>query len=452
MDATITTTTNQENLLGLMKELTATQVTLAKLDAQLALSQAKDQVNSIIDTTRENLKQQAKQCKVDLNKFTETYKKNSESKSGILEDYKQALDDVNSYYNSVFTNILEKKAQLEADEQDTILKQSETKNNLKEAKKQFPIQEKNLKNEIKKAVKEGDLDTAQEKLSELQELYENSPVDEYQTAYEGLDTRRKELRKAIEDCENEFNRALEQRNNMLNMLKDGKNVSLANLPKQSFLQKMLGAVLNRFNKTKTFMKNAIDPLKAKIATIKNEDIPRIKESVEKNKKDFTDKVVSKRRAIEAKVTDTMEQCATKLSKSKQKVIDTFGDIKNFAVDKAADVKENIGEKVDSAKKFAGQVKDNIITRKDKIVKGAQNLVTSVVDGAQNVKDSVTTHVTSTISNVQTSFRNTIDKGKQLKLDLISKAQTKLKDNQKEIEAKREVLNGKNQQDNAEPEL
>ena len=91
---------NQVNLLKLVKELAITQATLAKVNAQLAINQAKNQVSDIIVATGENLKKQAEQCRVDLKRFEEEYKKNSESRSGILEDYKKVLDDVNSQYES----------------------------------------------------------------------------------------------------------------------------------------------------------------------------------------------------------------------------------------------------------------------------------------------------------------------------------------------------------------
>ena len=431
---------DQVNLLKLVKELTVTQATLAKINAQLAMRQAKDQVKDIIATTGDNLKKQADQCKVDLKRFEEEYKKNSESRSGILEDYKKVLDDVNSQYESVLATILDKKAQLEADEQDAILEQHETKSDLKEDKKQLSIQEKKLKDEIMKATKEGDLETAQEKISELRNLVENSPVDKLQVQYEGLDVIRTELRKEIEACEKQFDKISEERKIVLDKIKEGRNVKLAEIPKQSFLQKMIGLVANRFNKTKTFMRTAIDPLKEKITTIKEEDLPRIKKEVDDKKKDISEKIVSKRRQIEEKAAARREQRAEKLSQAKQKFMETLSDIKNFAVDKVVDVKENIGEKVDTAKEFAGQVKDDIIVKKDAMVQDAKNLVNSVVEGAKNVKEGVTTHVTSAVSSVKSSFRSAIDKGYQMKIDLINKAQAELDKKREEITAKRETLN------------
>lgn len=444
---------NQVNLLKLVKELAITQATLAKVNAQLAISQAKNQVSDIIVATGDNLKKQAEQCKVDLKRFEEEYKKNSESRSGILEDYKKVLDDVNSQYESVLATILDKKAQLEADEQDTILEQHETKSNLQEAKQQFSMQKKTLRAEIMKATKEGDLETAQEKLSELKQLVENSPVDKLQVKYEGLDVRRTELRKEIEACEQEFDKILEERKMVLDKIKEGRNVELAEIPKQSFLQKMIGLVANRFNKTKTFMRTAIDPLKEKITRIKEEDLPRIKKEVEDKKKDISEKIVSQREKIEENVTSRMEQCAEKLSQAKQKFMETLNDIKNFAVDKAVDVKENIEERVDTAKEFAGQVKDDIIAKKDAMVQDAKNLVNSVVEGAKNVKEGVTTHVTSAVSSVKSSFRSAIDKGYQMKINLINKAQAELDKKRDEITAKRETLNqnqNKSKEEQGEP--
>ena len=283
------------------------------------------------------------------------------------------------------------------------------KSKLQEAKQQFSMQKKTLRAEIMKATKEGDLETAQEKLSELKQLVENSPVDKLQVKYEGLDVRRTELRKEIEACEQEFDKILEERKMVLDKIKEGRNVELAEIPKQSFL-------------------------------IKEEDLPRIKKEVEDKKKDISEKIVSQREKIEENVTSRMEQCAEKLSQAKQKFMETLSDIKNFAVDKAVDVKENIEGKVDTAKEFAGQVKDDIIAKKDAMVQDAKNLVNSVVEGAKNVKEGVTTHVTSAVSSVKSSFRSAIDKGYQMKINLINKAQAELDKKRDEITAKRETLN------------
>ena len=240
---------------------------------------------------------------------------------------------------------------------------------------------------------------------------------------------------------------------VLDKIKEGRNVKLAEIPKQNFLQKMLGLVANRFNKTKTFMRNAIEPLKEKITTIKEEDLPRIKKDIDDKNKDISDKIVSKRKQIEEKVTSRMEQCALKLLESKQKVMETLSDIKNFTVDKAVGVKENIEGKVDVAKEFAGQVKEDIIAKKDAIVQDAKNLLNSVVEGAKNVKEGVTTHVTSAVSSVKSSFRSAIDKGYQMKINLINKAQAELDRKRDEITAKRETLNqnqNKSKEEQGEP--
>ena len=425
----------------LIKELAEVQATIAKANAQLAIRQAKDQVKGIIESTKDNLEKQAKQCKVDLKKFEEEYKKNSESKKGIIEEYEEALWDINSQYEEMIENILYKKCELEVDEEETIVELGQTKINLKEAKKQFSMKEKKLNSEIIKAAKSRDLSTLQAKVAELEKLIEDNPSDSLEAKNQGLEVRKAELRKEIEDCEREYERILEERENTIKALKENKDTQLNEIPKQSFLQKMIGSILDRMNKTKTFMRSAIDPLKEKIRVLKEEELPKIKEKVEKDKKEFSDNIVSKRKQIEDKVTAKVEQCALKLAEAKQNALQALSDLKNVAVGKVNDFKQDLKDKADTVKEVAGQVKDDITARKD-----------AIVQGAQVIKDSVVTHVTNGVLSVKNTFRNIVDKGYESKINFINRLQNKLDKKKDELALKREILNKDNNDNNDEQEV
>ena len=392
----------QIGFVQLLKELTETQMTLAKIDAQLAIREGKKQVKDVIDATKNNLESQAKKFGANLKKIEEDYRNGNADKKGILEEYESSLTEINKTYETLMQDALERKSQLEADEQDIMLEQKQNKIETREARKEYARQEKTLKLEIMKATKEGDLETAQQKIEELQKLTENNPVNSLKVYNEELQTRRTEIRKLIEDVEKEYDQLMEDRKSEIDKVTEDKNNKLATIPKQNIFQKVLGSMFNKFNGTKKFMQSVMGPLQSKVATIKEENIPQIKQMISEKRQEFSKKI--------------------------------------------RDARVNIEEKV------KGKVDKDVLTdKKDAIIQGIKDGKDAIVQGARNTKDtaktkigqakgSVVTHVTSAVDNGKRTFRNVIGKGYEAKMNFIQKAQDRLNEKQAEIAQKMKVLN------------
>ena len=199
-------TQEQINFAQLLKELAETQTTLAKIDAQLAIREGQEQIKGVIDSTKTNLEQQAKKFGANLKQIEEDYRNGNIDKKGIIEEYKESLENINGVYQELMQDVLERKAQLEEDEQETMLEQKQNKIETKAARKEYERKEKTLRAEIVTATKEGNLETAQQKIQELQELTDNNPVNSLKAYNKELQERRTEIRKLIEDLEKEYDK------------------------------------------------------------------------------------------------------------------------------------------------------------------------------------------------------------------------------------------------------
>ena len=417
----------------LLKELAETQATLAKIDAQIAIKEGKDQVKSTVESTKTTLETQAKKFGANLKKVEEDYRNGNEDKKGILEEYESLLEEVNGNYHTLMQDVLEKKAQLEVEEQENMMGQKKNKIDTRNAEKEFSKQEKLLKAEIIKATKEKRLEDAQQRIAELQDLTENNPVNSMKTVNEELQTRRTEIRGLIEECEKQYEKLMEERKKEIDGLTEDKNNKLAKIPKQNIFQKTIGSIFNKFNGTKKFMKTAVEPLKAKITEIKEEDIPRLKQEIGGKRQQLSDKIQGARTGIEETVKGKVDEYATKLAQNQQKAMESVKNMRNTVIGKA----DKLGQ--------------NVINTKDNFVQGAKDTKASVVDaikngknaiiqGAKSTRDNVTSHVTSTIDTGKRTFRNVIGKGLQMKMNFIKSAQDRLNEQQKEIEKKMQILN------------
>lgn len=274
----------------LLKELTETQVTLAKIEAQLAIREGKNQVKEAIASAKENLEIQAKRFGANLKKIEEDYRNGNEDRKEILEEYESSLEEINDTYYDLMQDILEKKAQLEVDEQETMMGQKQNKIDTRKEQKNLQKQKRTLKAEIIRATKEGRLDDAQQKMTELQELTANNSVNSMKAFNEELQTRRDELRMMIEDYEQQYETLMAARASEINYLTEDQNNKLAKIPKQNLFQKAMGKILDKFDGTKKFMQTAIEPLKAKITEIEENYMPKLKQEMSNKRQEFSDKI------------------------------------------------------------------------------------------------------------------------------------------------------------------
>ena len=293
-----------------------------------------------------------------------------------------------------------------------------------------------------------------------------------------------------------------ERKKMLEEISSNKNKQLMTIPKQNIFAKALGNIFNKFNGTKKFIKGVIEPLKTQIGQIRNEEIPKIKSEIDSKRKTFLDKAVQKRADIEKSVEEKVEGYAEKLANaqenavqkvsllkkailehvdtSKAKVVETKENMaftvkdkiedaqilgfyaQDFAKDKIADIKqmatkaqEFISNKLAKAKESVAKRKEaNLVgvnqkkaqaiqvaqTTKDNVIQFGKDTRGMIITGVDNSKKVVTTYVKDTMETGKRTYRGIINKGYEIKSNMIEAAQQRLSAQQQEIQQKRQQLN------------
>lgn len=502
MDEQNKDTEEQIKFTQLLKELADTQVTLAKINAQLAIRESKDQIETIVDSKSKELIEQAKKFGAKLEKIEQEYANQNADREGIVEEFEKRLAEASEEYDKILQDIMEKKAQFELDENGILLEQKRNKVKMAAENKEFAKTKQRLEKEIVQALKSGDMSTLQQKTEELKSHIENNPTDISRTHAQELQARREEIKQAIESCKNEYEQIMAERKKMLEEISSNKNKQLMTIPKQNIFAKALGNIFNKFNGTKKFVKGVIEPLKTQIGQIRNEEIPKIKSEIDSKRKTFLDKAVQKRADIEKSVEEKVEGYAEKLANtqenavqkvslfkkamleyadmSKAKVGETKENMaftvkdkiedaqilglyaQDFAKDKIADTKqmatkaqEFISNKLANAKEAVAKRKEAILvgvnqkkaqaiqvaqTTKDNVIQFGKDTRGMIITGVDNSKKVVTTYVKDTMETGKRTYRGIINKGYEIKSNMIEAAQQRLSAQQQEIQQKRQQLN------------
>lgn len=502
MDEQNKDTEEQIKFTQLLKELADTQVTLAKINAQLAIRESKDQIETIVDSKSKELIEQAKKFGAKLEKIEQEYANQNADREGIVEEFEKRLAEASEEYDKILQDIMEKKAQFELDENGILLEQKRNKVKMAAENKEFAKTKQRLEKEIVQALKSGDMSTLQQKTEELKSHIENNPTDISRTHAQELQARREEIKQAIESCKNEYEQIMAERKKMLEEISSNKNKQLMTIPKQNIFAKALGNIFNKFNGTKKFVKGVIEPLKTQIGQIRNEEIPKIKSEIDSKRKTFLDKAVQKRADIEKSVEEKVEGYAEKLANTQENAVqkvslfkkamleyadmakakvgetkenmaftvkDKVEDVQilglyaqDFAKDKIADTKqmatkaqEFISNKVANAKESVAKRKEAILvgfnqkkaqaiqvaqTTKDNVIQFGKDTRGMIITGVDNSKKVVTTYVKDTMEAGKRTYRGIINKGYEIKSNMIEAAQQRLSAQQQEIQQKRQQLN------------
>ena len=220
MDEQNKDTEEQIKFTQLLKELADTQVTLAKINAQLAIRESKDQIETIVDSKSKELIEQAKKFGAKLEKIEQEYANQNADREGIVEEFEKRLAEASEEYDKILQDIMEKKAQFELDENGILLEQKRNKVKMAAENKEFAKTKQRLEKEIVQALKSGDMSTLQQKTEELKSHIENNPTDISRTHAQELQARREEIKQAIESCKNEYEQIMAERKKMLEEMRE----------------------------------------------------------------------------------------------------------------------------------------------------------------------------------------------------------------------------------------
>ena len=424
----------------MLKELAETQTTLAKIDAQLAITKGKDQIGGVINKTKDNLEQKAKALGANMKEIEEKYVSSRDEKKKILKQYKESLEKVNQKYDGLLQDILEQISKAQEKEQKAMFAQKRKQRRLNISKKDFEKESQKLRNEIIKATKENNIDLVKQKINELDELGATHESTKLGQEYAGLQTEREELRKAIEGYEQEYEDKLNEREQKIKDLTDEKeNNKLTVVQKQNIFQKLVGAVFSRFNGTKKFAKTSIEPLMQKIDSIEKNELPKIKESIDNKREEFAQKVQSNNEKIAENINKKVKEYKDRASQTMQKIDTLRKDVINFAVETGMSVKDAEEMFTKKTVDYVVNAKDKLVDKKDEVVHGVVDTAKSVVQFGKDVKE-----------KGKSTYRDIIQKGQNAKMNLIDSMAKMLKEKQNELDVKKQKMAEQPDKSSVEP--
>ena len=263
----------QEGVLRTLVELIAVQSALNMVNAQMALRDRKYIIGNSI------------------HEMEEDYLGEKEEKANIIEEYKNALEEIDDLYNDDLKDILEEKTQKEEIEYEFIAKEND--NNVKIILLQK--KEKELRDILAKSSKKEEFEAVEEKFNALKKIKEK--VNELEEENKELDKKRSEIRKEIEKLANEYDKLSEEKSKVLSDAIVKRNNQMIVVNKQNIFKKFFGMLINKFRNNKDKMaKYAVDSIMNNIDHMKREVLPNRREKralrKEKQKKFFKDIIKS----------------------------------------------------------------------------------------------------------------------------------------------------------------
>ncbi len=307
---------SKREFISLMKELDKVS---KELGFTMQIKFEKEGKHLITDKVKEmadNVKQQAKNLGQKIERVEEIYKLNKDTKDNILQQYKDNLSEIDSYYEKVYQAVLRQKAKNQDQEEATILEEYELKQNRKKIKKSPQYaeqmkQEKALAKEIKKALDKGDLDTVAVKNEELKRLKSKNPLMLCDKEIERTQRQRFFIQQLISQCDQELENAKIERKTRIQQATQDKDNQLVTVKKQGLFKKMVGAIRNKISGAKMFKDNVIGKIAEKMGYIKQETIPQV-ERVTTEKVIYMDEYnANKRREIVGEKPETREELMEK---------------------------------------------------------------------------------------------------------------------------------------------
>lgn len=491
-----------KKILEMLKDLAVNQAKITKCDVQLLASEKRQQISECVKDVREDLTEKAKLYGVKIDRITTEYEGEKRQVENILEKYKGAMEDVAEPYDREIKAVEEQQSNVQTEFISLVanlipsIAQSQSKN------MKIDKEIKNKTAEVLSAISEGNYNNAIEGLEEVQKYKENNQPDALKTVAKSNLEQMKSMLAVIEQCKREKYEINNRRREAINEVKVEKNTELTKVQKQNMVQRIMGSIFSKFNGTKKFMKNAIDPLKDTISEIKDTHIPNIKASAEDRIANFQENLANKKQELENAVTEKVDQYAEKLATAKENTINNIKTTKEKlsngikdaketaqieamiakdfvsdkvetvqiygmeAKDKFADKIENVkdwtADKIETAQIIGMVAKDKVIARKNAIIESATTIKNSAMEKVDDVREGVVQTASSAkkmavntiisakdliINGVRSikeagksTYKSIVNKGLETKMSVITSMQKKLKEQEKEIQEKMTKLN------------
>lgn len=419
---------NANEILEMLKELANNQATIVKCNAKLFNIEMENKISGLVKDASDFLSEKRNEFGVKIVKITTEYEGETANVDRILEKYKKRMGQVVDYFNNELKDVEEKQSDAQTDF--ISLAANFIPTVLKAQGKVFEMDKEIVKRakDVLVDISKGDFEGAVVEIEKIKETKTKNQPEEVKTVAKGILEQMKNQLIVIEECKREKANIRERCDNAIDTVKFTKEMALAKVQKQNIVQKVLGSIFSKFNGTKKFIKNAVDPLKNTITEIKDTHIPNIKANIEARMTSFENNLINTKNELANAVAEKVDKYAEKLAIKKEETLKGIHNAKNeisngikdavdtakisamiagdFINDKAETaqiygmelgdkVKETIkggkdwvADKVETAQIIGMVTKDEIEARKEAIIQGAVDLKNSATEKISNAREGI----------------------------------------------------------------
>lgn len=492
---------NTKKVLDMLGELAACQAQNLKCDAILFKRDKEKQILECVDSAKKEISEKAHMFGVKMEKIATEFEGKKTQVLGILDNYKDAMESAAKPFDEAMKGVMAQQSEVQADFISLVANFIPTLAQQQGQVMKVNAETKKATKEVLKAIAEKKWDKAIENLDKAQKLEENHQPEAVKTVAKSNLEQMKAKLELIKECKREKEGIKERRKAAINKVKAEKMMQLQ-VSTKNIVKRIMGSLFGKFNGTKKFLRTAVDPLKNTITEIKETHIPNIKAGIANKMEDFRESFENNKMALEEAVTQKVDQYAEKLAATKEGVMSNikstkekiqngikdaaetaqieamiakgfindkietaqiYGmEAKDKVTNKIQTAKDWVADKVETAQIYGMEAKDEVIARKNAILEGAVNIKNSVMEKAEDVKDGVVKMATETrdgVANTVTSAKNLIvkgattigdagkntyksliNKGLQVKMNIVASIQRRLEEQQKQLQEKMTQLN------------
>ena len=344
-----------KNIAQLMVELTTVQAQIKLVKAAIFMDKQKAAISTKMKDFKAYAEGQA-----------EKYSQNMEEANEAMETYKSAVEEAMQQYEDDYLDIMAEQDEWQNMEIDKMGEQKELSSAIKEKRKTPEYKEwkqevKNMNREIKAAA--NDPEKLVKLAEELKQLQAKDPTLPEQQKLESVKNDRIAISEIIKDNDERLVEIKKDRDDKLSELLESKETALAKLEKQSFWQRVVGALTPKAKKFKT---NVVDKIAEKATEIKDEKIPQIIEERKAKREERIVKMAEFKEKVGDKLVDAKDVTISATKKEIKSVIEFGREAKKTTIKaikgigaKAVETKDKVKEGLRTAVEKSSQTLEDL---------------------------------------------------------------------------------------------
>lgn len=292
-------TEKDKSVYELLKKLADLECNNAKVEAITFAKKGSRLVSNKVNDMQECIIENAKEYGRKIEFVNETAKIKSAIEANIIRNYTLSLEKVNRQFEEKYKAILEKSMELKNKDCEAIMVQNYIAGLRDEAKKKPEYaREKELQEQAKTAIDEGDYDKLEKINGELREISKINKATKYEMQVKYIRAERAKIAEAIKICEDEIKNCEEERRKAVELIAGRKENLLQTADKkymlviqnQNWIQKTLGKILNKINGSKRYTENVTNVLTKKVRDMDYKAMPALREKLQKETEGVLSKV------------------------------------------------------------------------------------------------------------------------------------------------------------------